>query len=152
VDDQDQVFQGSTESREEARADVAEHVVVIADDQAGLRGRIHRDPMRAHATGAARADELLDVQRALEDRSDHRGIVSGEEAASPRLHAEIAEFLERPAVGRRGLLQAHRGLRDQTDRSDPYDALLAPPDRLDGDPMVALAWRRATDELVGGES
>src|SRR5206468_10411103 len=108
--------------------------------------------MGADATGAARPDELLDVQRALEDRGDHRGVVPGEEAAGPRLHAEVAELLERPAMGRRGLLQAHRMLRDQIDRRDAEAPRLDPSDRLDRDPMVALAGGQKEDELVGGES
>ena len=108
--------------------------------------------MGADATGAARPDELLDVQRALEDRGDHRGVVPGEEAAGPRLHAEVAELLERPAMGRRGLLQAHRMLRDQIDRRDAEAPRLDPPDRLDRDPMVALAGGQKEDELVGREA
>src|SRR5438094_9129803 len=99
--------------------------------------------MGADATGAARPDELLDVQRALEDRGDHRGVVPGEEAAGPRLHPEIAELLERPAVGRRGLLQAHRVLRDQIDRRDAEAPRLGPANRLDRDSTVALAGGKA---------
>src|SRR5438876_1483009 len=112
VDDEDEILEGTSEPREESLAELAEHVVVVADDQPRFRRRVHGDPMRAHAARAARPDELLHVQGPLEDRGHDGGIVPGKEPARPRLHLEVAEFLEGPTVGRRALLEAHGMLRD----------------------------------------
>ena len=148
VDDEDQIVKRSSEPREESLADLAEHVIVVADDQSRFRGRVHRDSVRAHPTRAARPNELLHVQGPLEDRRDDRGVVPREERTRPRLHLEVTEFLERPAMGRRPLLEAHRVLRDQVDRRDPRPLCFDPPDRFDRDPMVALTRREEEDELV----
>src|SRR5437660_9337098 len=94
VDDEDEILEGTSEPRKESLPDLAEHVVVVADDQPRLRRRVHGDPMRAHAARAARPDELLHVEGPLEDRGDDGGIVTREVPTRPRLHREVADFLE----------------------------------------------------------
>ena len=151
VDDEDEILEGTSEPRKESLADLAEHVVVVADDQPRFRRRVHGDPMRAHAARAARPDELLHVQGPLEDRGDDGGIVPREEPARPRLHLEVAEFLEGATVGWRPFLEAHGMLRDQVDRWDPRTLGFDPADGLDRDSMVALPRRQEEDELVRGQ-
>ena len=151
VDDEDEILEGTSEPREESLADLAEHVVVVADDQPRFRRRVHGDPMRAHAARAARPDELLHVQGPLEDRGDDGGIVPREEPARPRLHLEVAEFLEGATVGWRPFLEAHGMLRDQVDRRDPRTLGFDPADGLDRDPMVTLPRRQEEDELLRGQ-
>src|SRR5437899_9615115 len=151
VDDEDEILEGTAEPRKESLADLAEHVVVVADDQPRFRRRVHGDPIRTHAARAARPDELLHVQGPLKDRGDDGGIVSREEPARPRLHLEVAEFLEGAAVRWRPFLEAHGMLRDQVDRWDPRTLGFDPADGLDRDSMVALPRRQEEDELIRGQ-
>ena len=151
VDDHDEFVQGPPEPREEPLEDLAEKIIVVAHDQVRPRGGVHRDLVRAHAARPARPDELLHVERALEDRGDDRRVVPREEGARPRLDLVIAELVERAAVGRGALLEAHRLLRDQVDRRDPRPPRLDPTDRLDRDAMLALPRRQEEDELVRAE-
>src|SRR2546428_266551 len=151
VDDQHEVVQGAAEPRQEALENLAEQIIVVAHDQIRPRGGIHRDLVRADATRAARPDELLHVERALEDRGDDRGVVPGEERARPRLDLVIAELVERAAVRGGALLETHRLLRDQVDRHDPRSPRLDPADGLDRDAMLALPRRQEQYELVRTE-
>src|SRR5204863_9015037 len=127
--------------REEALEDLAEQIIVVAHDQVRPRGRVHRDLVGADATRPARPDELLHVERALEDRRDDRGVVPREERARPRLDLVVAELVERAAVCGSALLETHRLLRDQVDRRDPRSPRLDPAAALDRDPMLALPPR-----------
>src|SRR5207245_5294097 len=78
-------------------------------------------------------------------------VVPHEEGARPRLDLVIAELVERAAIGRGALLEAHRLLRDQVDRRDPRPPRLNPTDRLDRDAMLTLPRRQEQDELVRAE-
>src|SRR5437773_345059 len=151
VDDQHEVVQGPAEPRQEALEDLAEQIVVVAHDQVRPRGGVHRHLVRADATRPARPDELLHVERPLEDRGDDRGVVPREERARPRLDLVVAELVERAAVCGSALLETHRLLRDQVDRGDPRSPRLDPADGLDRDAMLALPRRQEQDELVRAE-
>src|SRR3989442_5967201 len=86
VDDEDEILEGTSEPRKESLADLAEHVVVVADDQPRFRRRVHGDPMRADAARAARPDEFLHMHGPPEDRGDDGRIVPREEPARPRVY------------------------------------------------------------------